>query len=221
MRLKTLASLLLAGTLSASMLVYAKEPVNLAFIKKDLKHYHDSGEYDHDISSMMQQAMRYLEMRIDQGKFHGKKPAIVLDIDETSLSNYPDMVRLDFGGTLEEIRQDEDKGEDEAIAPTLKLYRYAKANQIAVFFITGRQEEEREVTEKNLKKAGYVNHDGLILRAGEYKKAPASVYKIAMRKQLADQGYDILLNIGDQKSDLRGGYADKTYKLPNPYYHIP
>lgn len=221
MRLKSISFTLLAGILSASMLVYAKEPANLAYFKKDLKRYHDSGEYNHDLGTKIQNAMRYLEIRIAQNNFHDKKPAIVLDIDETALSNYPNMVKLDFGGTLDEIRQAEIKGEDEAIMPTLNLYRYAKANKVAVFFITGRQENEREATQKNLDAAGFVNYDGLILRQGEYTASPASTYKIAMRKQIAAQGYDIVLNIGDQKSDLRGGYADKTYKLPNPYYHIP
>jgi predicted secreted acid phosphatase len=217
---KTL-SFFVSCLLIASAAVAAKEPVNLAVIKHKLERYHDSGEYLHDISDVATKALRYLELRVERGDFKGKKPAIVLDIDETSLSNYPDMVRLDFGGTIEEIRQDEDKGTDEAIEPTLKLYRYAKAHHIAVFFITGRHEEERQVTEENLQKAGYLNHDGLILRSGDYKKAPASVYKTAMRNQLIEKGYDIILNMGDQQSDLRGGYADKTFKLPNPYYLIP
>lgn len=219
--MKKLLSLALVSLALTSGLALAHEPANLAVAKQNLKHYHDSGAYLDDIADTMQKAMRYLELRVERADFKGKKPAIVLDIDETSLSNYPDMVRLDFGGTIEEIRADEDKGIDEVIPPTLKLYRYAKANNIAVFFLTGRTEEERQVTEDNLKKAGYINHDGLILRDGEYKKAPAAIYKTAMRKQLTDKGYDIVLNIGDQKSDLRGGYSDKTFKLPNPYYLIP
>jgi hypothetical protein len=30
-----------------------------------------------------------------------------------------------------------------------------------------------------------------------------------------------VLNIGDQASDLRGGHAEKTILLPNPFYSIP
>jgi hypothetical protein len=36
-----------------------------------------------------------------------------------------------------------------------------------------------------------------------------------------DEGYTILLSMGDQRSDLEGGYAERTFKLPNPYYWIP
>jgi len=28
----------------------------------------------------------------------------------------------------------------------------------------------------------------------------------------------IIANIGDQESDLAGGFAEKTFKLPNPFY---
>ena len=33
-------------------------------------------------------------------------------------------------------------------------------------------------------------------------------------------GYDIVLNFGDQWSDLQGGYADTALKLPNPTYYL-
>lgn len=35
-----------------------------------------------------------------------------------------------------------------------------------------------------------------------------------------DLGYDIVANFGDQYSDLQGGCADRTYKLPNPTYFV-
>ncbi len=36
-----------------------------------------------------------------------------------------------------------------------------------------------------------------------------------------DYGYDVILNVGDQVSDLQGGHADRAVKLPNPMYSIP
>jgi acid phosphatase len=213
-------SLLLVCLFSFPAFVAAKEPANLASVKQELKQYHDNGQYHKDIAAVIGQAMDYLKSRLAKGDFHGK-PAIILDIDETALSNYPGMLKLDFGGTLDDVLKEEDKGLDKAILPTLNLYRFAKANHVAVFFITGRYEFERKATADNLKKAGYKNWDGLILRSGEHEKTPAAVYKPAMRKQIAAKGYNIILNIGDQKSDLDGGLADKTFKLPDPYYFIP
>ena len=41
-------------------------------------------------------------------------------------------------------------------------------------------------------------------------------YKTATRAHIESLGYDIVANFGDQYSDLVGGYADRTFKLPNP-----
>lgn len=218
---KILAALFIASLSLISINTYAAEPTNIATVKQQAVKYHDSGEYNKDMEAISTQAINYLKERIAANKTQKKKLAIVLDIDETSLSNYDDMRAADFGGSIEQIQLAEDKGTDPAITPTLKLFQFAKANGVAVFFITGRFEPEREATSRNLEAAGYKNWDGLILRDGEYTKSPASVYKTAMRKKLQSQGYEIVLNIGDQESDLRGGYSDKTYKLPNPYYIIP
>jgi predicted secreted acid phosphatase len=46
-------------------------------------------------------------------------------------------------------------------------------------------------------------------------------YKSATRAHIESQGYDIVGNFGDQFSDLTGGSADKTFKLPNPNYYLP
>jgi predicted secreted acid phosphatase len=47
-------------------------------------------------------------------------------------------------------------------------------------------------------------------------------YKSMTRQHIEqDLGYDIVANFGDQYSDLSGGYADMTYKIPNPMYYLP
>ena len=46
-------------------------------------------------------------------------------------------------------------------------------------------------------------------------------YKAATRKHIQDSGETIVLNIGDQYSDLQGGYSMYTAKLPNPTYYLP
>jgi hypothetical protein len=37
---------------------------------------------------------------------------------------------------------------------------------------------------------------------------------------LSTEAITIVLNMGDQESDLMGGYAQRTFKLPNPFYYI-
>ena len=46
-------------------------------------------------------------------------------------------------------------------------------------------------------------------------------YKSATRAYVESLGYDIVGNFGDQFSDLTGGFADRTFKLPNPNYYLP
>jgi len=50
---------------------------------------------------------------------------------------------------------------------------------------------------------------------------PTVLYKSGVRAHIEDLGYEIVGNFGDQFSDLKGGFADKTFKLPNPNYFLP
>ena len=50
---------------------------------------------------------------------------------------------------------------------------------------------------------------------------PTIQYKSGTRAYIESQGYDIVADMGDQFSDLLGGFADKTFKMPNPNYYLP
>jgi hypothetical protein len=45
-------------------------------------------------------------------------------------------------------------------------------------------------------------------------------FKAPERRKISEQGYTIILNLGDQDSDLKGGYAERIFKLPNPVYIV-
>jgi predicted secreted acid phosphatase len=49
---------------------------------------------------------------------------------------------------------------------------------------------------------------------------PTTRYKSGTRAYIESQGYDIVANFGDQFNDLDGGFADKTFKMPNPNYYL-
>lgn len=175
--------------------------------------YHDSGEYESDLTSVDQAAQSYLDAHLATG--HGK-PAIVLDIDETSLSNYTGILASGFtaGGTVAQAAS----GTGTAIAPTLALYHDAIAHQVAVFFVTGRPSEIQAPTESNLKNVGYDEGWNAI----DFKPAEADTeqFKSSTRAAIKKAGYRILVNVGDQQSDLDGGHAARDFKLPNPFYFI-
>jgi predicted secreted acid phosphatase len=50
---------------------------------------------------------------------------------------------------------------------------------------------------------------------------PTIQYKSGTRAYIESKGYDIVADIGDQFSDLEGGFADKVFKMPNPNYYLP
>jgi len=148
-----------------------------------------------------------------------RMPAIVLDIDETSLSNLTAIEADNF--TFGPQSQAEATNEiGKAIAPTLALYNDAKARGIAVFFITGRRENTRAHTESNLKREGFTTWNQVVLKPDASTDSTV-VYKSNARAAIEQQGYRIVANIGDQYSDLAGGHAQAAFKLANPFYFLP
>jgi putative acid phosphatase of HAD superfamily subfamily IIIB len=204
-----------------------------------LRSYHDGGQYESDLSTvdaqarsfMLRQAkaLRQKRKRRCSGKQKSRtaakcrslKLALVLDIDETSLSNYNCLSAADFKQATVALAQCLAAASSPAVAPTKALYDRAQAKHVAVFFITGRPKSipgVEQQTETNLKSAGYDKWQGLVLNPT--LGGPTIPYKSGARADIEKQGYRIVLNVGDQESDLAGGHADRAFKLPNPFYFI-
>ncbi len=198
------------------------EPANLDRHKSEIKQYYTSGAYVNDLKSITQQATNDLMQSVaDNAKLaQPTRLAIVLDIDETSLSNYHRIVRRDFATSNAIIAQDVLAAEAHAVQPIHDLYKQALANNVAIFFITGRPESFRVATETNLVKAGYVHWNGLYLRSNGDKQLSNIPFKSSTRAAIEKLGYSIVANIGDQQSDLAGGHALHSYKLPNACYFV-
>ncbi|MCW8419634.1 HAD family acid phosphatase [Fluoribacter dumoffii] len=198
-------------------------PPNLTLIKNELKNYHDSGLYQKELAQIITKAQKYIDQQAELNKKEKthKKLAVVLDIDETSLSNYKYMIARDFGGNHKQFHKDIMAADAPPIKPMLNLYRDARQHGVKVFFVTGRNESERKATEKNLHQAGYSGWSGLYLRPINYSSKSIIPFKSNTRKAITEKGYTIVASIGDQYSDLKGGYAQKVFKLPNPFYYLP
>ena len=200
---------------------------NLFDVQKQIDAYISSGRYEEDVVKVVNQARRYLEARSGSGI---SKPAVVLDIDETSLSNWPaykvnGWVRVVNGECdLEKgpcgLRAWQAMAKSQPISPTLAFAKRAKELGVAVFFISGRPADLQEATERNLREAGYEFDRVILIPPGKHFNSAAD-FKAPERKKLEEQGWHIILSMGDQVSDLAGGYAEKTFKLPNPVYFIP
>ena len=86
-----------------------------------------------------------------------------------------------------------------------------------VIFITGRKESDRPGTEKNLRAAGFGGYTALLLKPNGAKMTTEQ-FKTETRRKLQAEGRVIIANVGDQESDLAGGFSERTFKVPGPFY---
>jgi HAD superfamily, subfamily IIIB (Acid phosphatase) len=175
--------------------------------------------------------------------------AIVFDVDDTTLAtwNYEVFSNWAFNPTTN--AQFVTGQLFPAVPGMVDLAWTAARAGYSIFFITGRPATQEAATLGNLTHdgigvdAGYPaptklndGEDGLFTKPAvadypDYLKAACagdpngscttSHYKTATRAHIESLGYDIVANFGDQFSDLVGGFADHTYKMPNPNYFLP
>ena len=205
----------------------SEEPaINIEMHKKQLIAY-QAGNYNDDIKLVLADARGYLEQRAGQVR----KPAIVLDIDETSLSNWQNIKANNFGFIKGGPCSEEPNlacGFDEwilkasapAIQPTLEFFKSAIVKNVAVFFITGRRDSQRRATLWNLDSVGFQGWTRLSTRPDDDHNVTIVPYKSGERKKIENENYTIIGNVGDQQSDLDGGSAECTFKIPNPFYFV-
>lgn len=211
-----ITTLLCVGTKSFA------EPQNIGSLRAELRDYYDTGAYDKEVAAIAEQAGAYIDARAKTNAKMAKpaKLAIVLDIDDTTLSNYQDIEHRDFCDNSKLIKAGIRRANAPAIASMLKLYQNTRQEKVAVFFVTGRGPDLQKSTEKNLKAVGYTTWHGIFFRPPQDKNQSVVPYKTQVRSTIEGQGYTIIASIGDQSSDLAGGYAEKTFKLPNPFYYL-
>ena len=193
----------------------ASVPINLSSAKEDIIRYHESGNYDEETGKAVDEAIEEFK-----NIKPGKNSAVIFDIDETALSSYEYRKKYDFGYVPELWN----KWVNEANAPAIKevkqLYDFMISKGFRIVFLTGRKDYMYEATYKNLQNAGYTKFDTLIARDPDEYKITALEYKSHKRTELAEKGYDIAGDVGDQLSDLEGPYHGIQVKIPNYQYII-
>ncbi|GAA3045509.1 hypothetical protein GCM10020000_26520 [Streptomyces olivoverticillatus] len=168
---------------------------------RDLRHRCDLKGVDYDtwqrdVQAVVDRATPYVTERTAHADGH--KQAIVLDIDNTSLET-------DFHWAAIPTP---------AVKPVLDLTRYAHSRGADIFFVTARPGILDSVTEWNLRKVGYPV-GGLYVRHLPDLFEAVSTYKTAKRAEIEAKGYTIIANIGNNTTDLTGGHAERTFKLPD------
>jgi predicted secreted acid phosphatase len=204
------------------------QPANIGDLKFTAIDYYNSGAYLTDLQIAAAPAIAWINEeapRVD-------RPAVVFDIDETTLSNWEVLKANDFGrvfnGGCDSLPQGpcgliawDQRAQSTVIQPTMDIFTTARDRGAAIFFITGRDETQRAATERNLQAVGYTGYTQLIMEPPGAHYVSAADFKAPQREQIEQRGYTTIANVGDQPSDLAGGFSQQTYLMPNPFYRVP
>lgn len=154
------------------------------------------------------QAYNLARLRLDEALKHkGKKPlTIITDIDETVLDNSPyDAARAikDKDFDLAGWKVWTAKGIADTVPGAPSFLKYAASKGVTVFYITNRDEDEREGTTKNLKLYNLPNADKahIILKQ--------TVSSKEARRQAILKNYNVVLYCGDNLPDFDSAYDNK------------
>ncbi|MCH0562644.1 MULTISPECIES: HAD family acid phosphatase [unclassified Streptomyces] len=226
------------------------EPYNIGVLVKDIDTYYGTtadadgvyqasqdSPYAKDLARLDRDAKRYIDRAARKARHHGEKPAVVFDIDDTLLLSLDYEKRYHYTYNPATWAEYVDRADRPAVFGSPELVRYAESKGVEVFYNSGLSEAQRAAAAENLKKVGAdVNLDAGHMFLKDKANPPAYLsdcatvdawkcttveYKSGTRKHIEDDlGYEIIANFGDQYSDLDGGYANRTYKVPNPTYFV-
>ncbi|MGQ4005020.1 HAD family acid phosphatase [Francisellaceae bacterium CB300] len=186
--------------------------------KQQIIDYYESDEHEKEVASILSRAKEIISSADSL-----ENKVVVFDIDETSLNHYRALKDYDFP------QGDNHKVWDECIfvtagkpiQATLDFYKFCLAKDLKVFFVSARVADSLEATKLALKDAGYTKFEDVFVFPKEitnYNPKQFSNFKAERRAYIESLGYKILLSVGDQPSDLIGGFTQYTFELPNYLY---
>lgn len=155
------------------------------------------------------------EVQVAEGGYEHKKPAVILDVDETVLDNSAYNARnlemkLEYSTESWNAWCLEEKALP--IAGALDFINAAKGIGVEVFYITNRQDDVRQATLNNLKALGFpVDEDHLMTKNSDEGR---DANKISRRAAVAED-HRIVLLIGDNLSDMFTGMDVRNTKRRN------
>jgi len=170
-------------------------------------------DFDKAVDSAKRFCVKYKKEHPD-----ARNLAVVSDVDETILDNREEFKTHPQKFLWSEFEAWIKQARAPLLPKTAPFLKWARKEGFAIIILTGRPEADRIWTIENLVRNG-VAYDGLYLRTDD-DKSPPQDYKSAVRKSIEDMGFTIVVNIGDQTSDLMGGHSLDCEKLPNEMYFL-
>ncbi|CAL4910011.1 unnamed protein product [Urochloa decumbens] len=134
-----------------------------AWCEKYVGNYMMGGHYRRDSAVVVDEAIAYAE----RFKLSGNgKEVWVFDVDETTLSNLPYYAKHGFGAEpydWTKFGAYVQEASAPALPESLRLYKRLQSLGIKPVILTGRREDKREATAKNLARQGYTGYEKLLL----------------------------------------------------------
>jgi hypothetical protein len=203
----------------------------------DIHTFSDDSAYANEVGGIAGEAQRFLtHPGAAQNHPTGQK-AILFDVDDTTLNTYDYEIYSNFvyNPSTNAAFVDNPNYQLRAVPHMVDLENWAASNGYTVFFLTGRGVAQLGGTVADLQGAGYSFDPSNVYTkdihapwlafcydsVNNKTTCTTTQYKSATRAYIESLGYDIVANFGDQYSDLNGGYADATFKIPNPMYYLP
>ncbi len=193
--------------------------------------YAPHGAYAQEVGDLTATASKYLSRKVRHPRHLDGRPALVLDVDDTTLTTYNYEIYSNFAYDPTVNAAFVNAAVFPAVPTMPALVTRAARQGYEIFFLTGRPEAQRDGTTTNLTEAGYATPaaDHLFLKdqtlpwlSSCTPGCSSAQYKALTREHLEeDLGFDIVGSFGDQPSDFTGGFADRTFRLPNPMYYLP
>ena len=142
------------------------------------------------------------EIQVAQGGFEDKKPAIILDVDETVLDNSAFNARnvargIDYSSEAWNAWCNEEKAD--VIPGSLEFVLAAQGLGVEVFFITNRRDEVKPATINNLKRLGFPADEDHVLTQNSKDNRDG---RKKTRRAMVAKDHRIVLLIGDNMSDM-------------------
>ena len=205
-----------------------------------LHQFSSSSSYATEMDGIVNGAESYLARA--RHWYSPSQKAVLFDIDDTTLNTFSYEIYSSFvfnptsnAAFVNACLAPNNACAFPAVPHMVALEHYAESHGYAVFFLTGRPKapvSQHDGTVANLQQVGYdVVDSHLYLKDASGATEPwlspcapsctTTQYKSLTRQHIESLGYDIVANFGDQFSDLNGGFADRTFKIPNPMYFLP
>jgi len=173
--------------------------------------------YQHsaEMNALYYQGFNIARQRLDEAVTAGSqaKPlAVVVDIDETMLDNSPfETTVIKHADFQEGWYNWTAKAKAKALPGALEFAKYAQSRQVEIFYITNRDDNEREVTLKNLQDQGfpYADESHLLTKSDLSYTTGNTSSKEGRRNKVA-QNHEIILLIGDNLNDFSLLFEDRS-----------